>query len=119
MLSLYGVKWWRRLMGRLAPARAAHRATLRAALDGFADIGIVRARGETRERFAERMAHVSPTLAALTMAHLRAALGHPRADAPDEVRTLYAKVRAEVRARTPLGKRLLGALNPIAWVFTR
>lgn len=119
VLALYGVKWWRRLMGRLAPARAAHRAALRAALDGFADLGVVRARGETRERFAERLGHVSPTLAALTMAHLRAALGHPRADAPDEVRTLYAKVRAEVRARTPLGKRLLGALNPVGWCFTR
>ncbi|PIE20049.1 MAG: hypothetical protein CSA66_01605 [Proteobacteria bacterium] len=118
--ALYLVKLARRLAPRLSRGRPSHhRWALRAALDRLADVGILRGRGETRERFAQRLAEQLPSLAPLTMAHLRAALGRPGAEPGPETADLLGRVRAEYRAAVPLRRRLLGALNPIGWWFVR
>ncbi|TNF24993.1 MAG: hypothetical protein EP329_23865 [Deltaproteobacteria bacterium] len=120
-VALYGVKVFRRLAPLLTGERDKHRWAMRAILDTFADVGVVRQRGETREAFARRVADVTPTFDALTMAHLRAALGHPGASAAPgaTVRDLYRQVRAEYRHKVPLYRRLYGALNPIGWLMVR
>ena len=55
----------------------------------------------------------------LTTAHLALALGSPSPSDPDTFRRLADQVRAEVRQNAPLRARLLGALNPISWWWTR
>ena len=118
--GLYGIKVFRRLAPSLLRDRERHRWALRATLDAFADIGVVRQRGETREDFARRLGAVTPSLGALTMANLRAALGRSGTAAPgSEVRALYRQVRAEYRKQIPLHRRLAGALNPIGWLLVR
>jgi len=120
ILTLYGVKVYRRLRAWSSSPARAHRLALRAALDGLADLGLVRSPGETRERFAARAEAVAPSLRPLTMANLRAALGQPGAASSGQApRELYRQVRAELRARVPLPKRLAAALNPIGWCLVR
>lgn len=120
LVALYLVKLFRRVAPRLGRDRDAHRLALRAALDALADLGLVRARGETREGFAARVVARTPSLAPLTMLHLRAALGPPDAPRPAaEARALHARVRAELRRAVPLHKRLAGAINPIGWWLVR
>lgn len=103
-------------LARIVLAGRNHRYALRATLDRFADVGERRAFGETRERFAARLAETTPSLKALTHAHLRAAYG---SGADADWRALSAAVRAELRAALPWHRRVLGALNPIGWIFTR
>lgn len=93
-----------------------HRYALRATLDRFADVGLRRDFGETRERFARRLADTAPSLQALTHAHLRAAYG---GGADADWKALSRAARQELRAALPWHRRLLGALNPIGWIFTR
>lgn len=103
-------------LARIAVAGSNHRYALRATLDRFADVGLRRAFGETRERFAARVAELTPSLQALTQAHLRAAYG---AGADADWRALSRTVRTELRAALPWHRRALGALNPVGWIFTR
>lgn len=103
-------------IARMVLATRNHRYALRATLDRFADVGLRRTFGETRERFAARVAELTPSLRALTQAHLRAAYG---AGADADWRDLSRAVRQELRAALPWHRRLLGALNPIGWIFTR
>lgn len=123
LLLAFGVKLARRLRIYL-PARD-HRWLYAAALDRFSDVGIARQYGETRERYAERLVPVAPTLAELTRAHLRFALrGTDGARAGDdrarqEFETLYRQVAGEYRANLRPWKRALGWLNPLGWWFTR
>jgi len=119
--ALYGVKAFRRAAPLVAGDAGKHRWAMRAVLDTFADVGVVRQRGETREEFARRVADVTPSFDALTMAHLRATLGRPgSAAAPGEqIRDLYGRVRAEYRAKIPIHRRLFGAMNPIGWLLVR
>ena len=120
ILGLYAIKATRRLAVGLVRGRSIHRWAMRASLDVLADVGVVRQRGETREDFAARVSALAPSLAALTFAHLRAALGRPGAtDADAEVRALYRRVRSELRAALPLHRRLVGALNPVGWWLVR
>ncbi|MBL8787589.1 MAG: transglutaminase domain-containing protein [Deltaproteobacteria bacterium] len=121
--SAYAVKYARLLMPSLVGADKAHRWALRAALDRLADLGIRRAPGETRERFAERVQHLTPHLRPLTMAHYRAALGPPGPDARSrtaaEAKAALTEVRKDLRRSIPWWKRLAGAVNPIGWWLTR
>ena len=120
VVGLYGIKWGRRVALHLSGGSEKHRWAMRAVLDAFADVGMVRQPGETREAFASRLNAVAPSFDALTMTHLRAALGGPRAAAaPADVRALYGRVRAEYRRAIPLHRRLAGALNPIGWLWVR
>ncbi len=122
----YVVKVFRRLAPAFAGPATLHKASLRAATDALADVGLVRDYGESRERFARRMANLSPSLSELTMQHLRAALGAPiQAFGPEgdaahaRVRALHRQVKAELRKNLAWHQRLLAALNPIGWFRAR
>jgi len=116
----YLVKLWRRLRPVLSPAGALPRVGYRATLDRLAEAGIQRVPGETRERFAERVATIAPSFVALTQRHLRAALGRP--GQPVDAgwwRENMAAVSAELRGRTRWWRRLLGRLNPFSFYRAR
>ena len=116
----YAVKFARRLLPRLVGAGSTHRWAMRAALDRLADLGVMRAPGETRERFAERLAHLSPHLRELTMTHYRAALGggSPEATAT-QARQLLSAFTKDLGRTVPWWKRLGANLNPIGWLMSR
>lgn len=104
----------------IAAARPeAHHLQFAATLDRFSDVGLGRRPDETRERHAERLAGLAPSVVELTRVHLRMALGRPRTDDPATVRALARRVRSEYAARQPAWKRALGWLNPFGWWFTR
>lgn len=114
----YLIKAWRRLAPRFAP-RALHRLGYRATLDRLAEVGLLRRFGESREGFARRAAGAVPSLAPLTDAHLGHALGSRRLAGPQELEITLQSVREEIRTAVPLWRRLLGALDPIAWLRVR
>jgi hypothetical protein len=93
---------------------------MRAALDRLADLGVVRLPGETRERFAERVTTLTPSLRPLTMTHYRAALGagDPASTAAEAKAQLRA-VSRDLNQSLPWWKRALANLNPIGWLLSR
>ena len=98
----------------------------RKALDGLAQVGFARAFGETRERFAERVKHVSPTFAKLTEMHLSARLADPALDpatrdaySVTSWRTLLGDVSREVAKNTKGWRRAVGYVNPASWLDAR
>lgn len=103
-------------IGRRLAARSSERFAFAATLDVLGDLGERRHDGETRERFAERLAELVPSLAVLTRAHLRSALGRG-ADA--DVWALRRQVHHELQVKLPWWKRALAALNPFGWLWTR
>jgi len=125
----YIVKATRRLLPLFVAQERTHRWAMLGALDRFADMGERREFGETLEGFARRMGAVAPSLAPLTMTHLRRTLGGP-ADrgglasrglptSSGDARSLYRQTAVEVRKNVPLGRRLLGLLNPFGWFLSR
>ena len=92
----------------------------RAALDSLSAVGWVRGYGEPRERFAGRVAEWAPAFDTLTRAHVAAALRPTGATAEDlPLEVLYRTVARQVRVRVPWWRWLLGALNPISWMWSR
>lgn len=116
LLAHYFVKIWRRSRPLWAPPTALSRVGFRAALDVLTEAGLVREPGETREAFARRHAETLPALARLTELHLRGAFGRPQDDDPERDRILWtgtlARLHHELRAVTPLWRRLLGLVDP-------
>lgn len=126
LLVLYGVKLWRWAAPSFAGSRRLPIVAYRAALDALSNAGLAREHGETRERFAERVAKVAPSFAALTQLHLAARFR--RADIPPEYRPELAKdtwrlglreVRREIPRATRFWRRLLGLLHPVSFLESR
>jgi transglutaminase-like putative cysteine protease len=114
----FALKLWRRIVPWLAPVRARPRLFYRAALDRLSELGQRRRFGETREAFARRQQERAPSFGRLTDVHLRAAFGGgPGMDAPG-LGAVARTLREELTA-TPLWRRLLGGLDPIAWMRSR
>ena len=103
----------------LAPATGDHRRRFRATLDRFSDAGQPRRWGETRERYAVRLAPLAPSLIPLTRAHLRLTLGPAESEDTVAVDALSKVVVTEFGASRTGWQRLLGWLNPVGWWFTR
>ena len=100
----------------------------KAALVSLAEIGIRRHYGETREEFASRLADKLPSLQKLTQGHIRCHLGEnaqthfvSRMPLPtvSECATNYSQLKSEFSNCAPWWRRLLGILNPFAWLFVR
>ena len=85
----------------------------------MAEIGLLRRFGESRESFARRAAGSVPSFAPLTDAHLGHALGSRRLGHVEEIEKNLHQVREEIRTAVPLWRRLIGALDPIAWLRVR
>jgi transglutaminase-like putative cysteine protease len=121
LLALYAIKLWRRLAPSFAPVPALPRVAYRAGLDVLADAGHARAIGETRERFARRLAGEAPAFAELTTLHLAASLGPP--NLPRRTRRewldLLGQLRAELAARAKPARRFVRKLHPISFRASR
>jgi hypothetical protein len=118
---LYGTKIWRRIAPWFAGAGALPWVGYRGALDMLSEVGARRRPGESREAFAERVRGLAPSFAALTSLHLAAALGGPGVDggSREAWRRGLGAVRREIRAAAPLGRRVLGALDPVSFFGSR
>jgi transglutaminase-like putative cysteine protease len=121
LLALYGIKIWRRIAPRFATPHDLPRVGYRAALDLLSDTGRARKLGETREKFADRLAPEAPSFQQMTELHLAARLGPPPAPAQDrdEWRRLHRVLRRELATRAPWWRRLLHLLNPISFRSSR
>jgi protein-glutamine gamma-glutamyltransferase len=107
------------LLPLLTSGAARERWLFRATLDRLSDLGLQRAEGETRERYARRLQNLTPALDRLTSLHLRRALGPDYPPDPAATGAAAAEVRRELRRALPLHRRALGWLNPIGWWFSR
>jgi len=116
---LYLVKLWRRLAPFVASSREVPRMAYRAAIDQMAEIGERRGVGETRERFAARVAGAVPSLTSLTRAHLARAFRSRRPVDPREVRRLLRRAAHERRASAKWYWVALGWLDPTSWLRAR
>ena len=114
----YAVKLYRRLAPRVF-RRQAHRTVFRAALDHLADLGFRRRYGESRERFATRLATAIPSFGRLTEVHLGTSLGSRRTTPPGDFDGLRRQLAHELGERIPTWRRWLGALDPISWMWVR
>jgi hypothetical protein len=119
LVGLYGTKLWRRAVPAFASPRSIHRVAYRATLDRIGEAGLVRARGETRERFASRVAARAPSLSRLTREHVGRAFGGRALAPPVEVRRLAGAAAAEARRQAPWWRLVLGWLNPISFFSSR
>jgi hypothetical protein len=112
LVAAYATKLVRRARG------SSQRLVYRGILDRLSELGERRAYGETREQHAARVAALAPTFVPLTQAHLREALGNSPEPLP-YMQALANQTRAELRARTKFRRRVIAALDPIGWWFTR
>ena len=116
LVAHYLVKLWRRWRVSWALQRKLARVSYRAALDLLAEVDLVREPGESRERFAERVAPVAPSFTTLTQLHLAGTLGDPaRAPKRAEHRAALRAVRRELGASIGFLRRLTGGLNPFSF----
>ena len=134
LLGAYCVKWYRQMWSG-GDDDGQCRRVYRAILDQLAGFGLRRRYGESREGFARRVSDLSPSFPRLTEAHLQLALGgagalsdarafsdaralsETRAESPQI--ELRGRIRRELRQNTRLWQRLLGALNPVSWLWSR
>jgi len=120
VVAAYAIKFTRRVLPVVAGAPSTHRWAMRSALDRLADVGVVRAPGETREHFADRVGELTPNLRPLTMTHYRAALGAGRpGDVAADARRQLSAVRSDLGRSLPWWKRIGAHLNPIGWLLSR
>jgi hypothetical protein len=120
LLALYAIKLWRRAAPSLVGPAHLPRVGYRLALDLLAEAGSSRGRGETRERFAERVAGQVPVFERVTELHLAAHFSpRPEPQTRDQWRELLGGVRRELAASTSPWRRLLRALNPISFFASR
>ena len=115
----YAIKLYRLLAPRFVRPRQLYRVAYRAALDRLAAVGFRRRFGESRERFADRSAAVSPVFGQLTEEHLKTALGSRRPADEVQLRRLTDGVSHDIRQHMPMWKRWLGALSPVSWMLVR
>jgi hypothetical protein len=113
---LYAVKAWRRLAPHVAPAGQLYRVCLRAVLDQLADVGLTRQFGETREEFAQRLAHLAPEFQTLTTGHVRRAIAGEEYFDRQTWMHLKARINARITAMFSMRRRALGLLNPVSWL---
>jgi len=121
LLLLYSVKVFRRFRPYFCGASELPRITFISALDIMVEGGFIRDYGETRESFADKLKSISPSFMALTIIHLGSFLG--KADNKDipknRILELYHNTYREVSKNISPVRRLLGALNPISWLFSK
>ncbi|MBI4957093.1 MAG: transglutaminase domain-containing protein [Myxococcales bacterium] len=124
--AFYLVKGWRRLAPRFASRRAMPRVGYRAALDVLSEAGFTRETGETRERFARRVARVAPAFEELTAMHMAAYLGDPSvpiAERGEFARAAWKKGLGDLKkqvGRAPKSLPLfLCWLNPVSFITSR
>lgn len=131
LLASYAIKLYRRLAPRFVDEGRLPRIGYRASLDRLADVGLVRAFGESRESFARRVRPTAPSFEPLTGVHLGSALGSAGYDARDtrsddrtrrsrgDLRRLLSDTAEELHQTIPAWRRCLGWLDPFSWIRVR
>ncbi len=125
LLALYTVKLWRRIAPLFARGPSLSRVGYRRALDQLAEAGLRRDYGETRDAFAGRVRSVAPTFARLTELHVAARMRDPHCPWPSGPSSMSRACArrctrcAELGARTPLWRRLLGLTPPLTFLDSR
>lgn len=117
----YSVKWYRIWAPNFASESQQHRLSYRAMLDRLAAVGISRNYGEARESFASRNLQDIPSLNRATNAHLASSLGdnNEHSLSANQWAEMRASVNAEIKHSTEAWRRILAALNPFSWWFSR
>lgn len=119
LLLLYAVKLWRRFAPVLARPASLPRVAYRAWLDRMSEVRVRRRFGESRERFAERVAGLSPSFGALTLRHVADRYGRAHGMTRVEYAALSREMRRERAAGVPLWRRLLGLVTPWSFLQSR
>lgn len=121
LLFLYSVKVFRRFRPYFCGASELPRITFISALDIMVEGGFIREYGETREDFADKLKGISPSFMGLTIVHLGSFLGKAgNQDIPrNKILELYHNTYREIAKNISPVRRLLGALNPISWLFSK
>jgi transglutaminase-like putative cysteine protease len=121
LILLYAMKIWRRAAPRFAAPAQLARVGYRSALDRLAEAGRRRNHGETRERFADRLAIEVPAFVRVTDLHLAARFAPPPAPAGDRAEwlQLLGGLRRELAGRASPLRRLARALDPISFLAAR
>jgi protein-glutamine gamma-glutamyltransferase len=121
----YSTKLYRLFIApRIARDAKKPRVVYRAGLDRLSAVGLLRSKGEGRERFAKRVDPISPTFRSLTAVHVACALGSRSmraglAAGKKRFVALPSEVAREVRRGVPWWVWVLGALNPVSWFWSR
>jgi len=115
----FGKNYVRLISPLAASAEDQARCSYRAALVRLSDVGFRRRHGEPPERFALRLAEVTPSLQALTIAALARKLGSKAPADPGAAKELSQKVLKEIRRAVPWWRRALGEINPFTWLLVR
>ncbi|MBM4359014.1 MAG: hypothetical protein FJ096_12995 [Deltaproteobacteria bacterium] len=126
LVVLYGLKLWRLVVPRFARPAALPRVGYRAALDRLAEVGVVRADGETREAFSRRIACEFPSFETLTSLHIADQFADPsRPDATrrERERTAWleglARLGEERRPRFVGYRGALRRINPASFLASK
>lgn len=124
LVALVGLAYAIRLVRLVRPTFSpeAVASAYRAGLDRLAAHGLVRERGESRERFAMRVAAVAPSFVPLTTLLIATVLGGRRIGrAPGGLSAagLAKAVGRELSERRPAWRRLVAAVHPAPWLWSR
>lgn len=119
LLLGYAIKITRQLAATSrGPARP--RLVYRAAIDRLGSAGVLRAHGESREAFAERMRPTLPMLETLTRTHAAASFGgRVRPEDLAEISKASSALGPALRRIVPFWRRALGVVNPYSWLSSR
>lgn len=119
LMSGYGIKLYRWLRGKFSPPERRAVFAYRSVLDRLAEVKELRASGETRYEFSQRLKRRVPSLEALTMTFQRSTLGRPGPSDEDPTPALFSACLTEIAHSYPRRKRWLGYLHPFSWSKVR
>ena len=93
----------------------------KSAIDKAHDSGLQREMGQGRLSFAEKHQAELPALTDLTLAHLSHSFGREGRQKLDidSAQRSFQEFHQQLADAVPLWRRILGALNPIGWYFSR
>lgn len=117
----YGLKLERRFGYMFEKGENKIHAYYKSAIDKTYDAGLYRDHGQGRLSFAEKHQNELPSLTALTRAHLAHRFGKEGSQKLDQkaLQADFQEFTAQLSRTVPLWRRVLGALNPIGWYFSR
>jgi len=126
LLTLYGIKLWRRVAPLLSSARSLPCTGYRLALDRLAEAGLSRRFGESRTCFADRVKDRLPAMKQLTHMNVAACFGNPHVpldQRPEFSRQAWRDGLKQLKRQIPgtarWWRRLLGLFNPISFFDAR
>lgn len=117
LVLLYATKVWRMTVPRFANENVYGRVAYRACLDRLSASGLSRHWGESRGKFAERVAVLAPSFVSVTDEHLAGKFG----GVSNRVRMQVAakSFGRELSTHVPFWRRLLGAMHPVSFLSSR